>query len=135
MKTFHIFFHQEGVEEIQGNEKIAEVALMMVVIVTVSASITANETAMMTPEGAAEAQEEITEAEAKEAEANLIAKEEAVNHVSTETTDRQKVQAEAEGVVATISESREIIMLADEAMATASETGFDIPLPSHVYYG
>ena len=109
----------------------------MAVIVTVSASITANEMAMMTPEEAAEAQEEIIEAEvkAKEVEANLIAKEEAVNHVSTETTGRQKVQAEAEGVVATISESREIIMLADEVMATASETGFDIPLPLHVYYG
>ena len=108
---------------------------MMVVIVTVSASITANETAMMTPEEAAEVQEEIIEAVAKGVEANLIAKEEAVNHVSTEITDHQKDQAEAEGVEATISESREIITLADEVMATASETGFDIPLPLHVYYG
>lgn len=107
----------------------------MVVIVTVSASITANETAMMTPEEAAEVQEEIIEAVAKGVEANLIAKEEAVNHVSTEITDHQKDQAEAEGVEATISESREIITLADEVMATASETGFDIPLPLHVYYG
>ena len=103
----------------------------MVAIVTVAASITANETAMMTLGEVAEAQEEITEAEvkAKEVEANLIAKEEAVNHASTEITDHQKAQAEAEGVVATISESREIITLADEVMATASETGFDIPLP------
>ena len=110
---------------------------MMVVIVTVSASITANEMAMMTPEEAAEAQEEITEAEvkAKEVEANLIAREEAVNRASTEITDHQKDQEEAEGVGATISESREIITLADEVMATASETGFDIPLPLHVYYG
>ena len=104
---------------------------MMVAIVTVAASITANETAMMTLGEVAEAQEEITEAEgkAKEVEANLIAKEEAVNHASTEITDHQKAQAEAEGVVATISESREITTLADEVMATASETGFDIPLP------
>ena len=104
---------------------------MMVAIVTVAASITANETAMMTLGEVAEAQEEITEAEvkAKEVEANLIAKEEAVNHASTEITDHRKAQAEAEGVVATISESREIITLADEVMATASETGFDIPLP------
>lgn len=108
---------------------------MMVVIVTVSASITANEMVMMTLGEVAEAQEEITEAEVKEAEANLIAKEEAVNHVSTEITDHQKDQAEAEDVGATISESREIITLADEVMATASETGFDIPLPLHVYYG
>ena len=109
----------------------------MVAIVTVSASTTAEEMAMMTPEEAAEAREEIIEAEAKakEVEANLIAKEEAVNHVSTEITDHQKDQAEAEGVVATISESREITTLADEVMATASETGFDIPLPLHVNYG
>ena len=93
---------------------------MMVVIVTVSASITANETAMMTPEEAAEVQEEIIEAVAKGVEANLIAKEEAVNHVSTEITDHQKDQAEAEGVEATISESREIITLEDEVTITAS---------------
>lgn len=101
---------------------------MMAVIVTVSASITANEMAMMTPEEAAEAQEEIIEAEvkAKEVEANLIVKEEAVNHASIEITDHQKDQAEAEGVGATISESREIITLAVEVLQSATQTGFDI---------
>ena len=108
-------------EEIPDNAKIAEVDLMMVVIVTVSASITANETAEMTHEVEAEAQE-ITEAEvkAKEVEANPIAKEEAVNHVSTGITDHQKAQAEAEDVVATISESREMITHEDEVTITAS---------------
>ena len=94
---------------------------MMAVIVTVSASTTAKEMAMMTPEGAVEAQEETIEdvVKDKEREAILIVREEA-NHVSTETTDHQKAQAEAEDAVATISESREIITLEDEVTITAS---------------
>ena len=94
---------------------------MMAVIVTVSASTTAKETAMMTLEGAAEAQEEIIGGvvKGKEREEILIVREEA-NHVSTETTDHQKAQAEVEDAVATISESREIITLEDEVTITAS---------------
>tara|TARA_B100000003_G_scaffold198546_1_gene203580 strand:+ start:602 stop:931 length:330 start_codon:yes stop_codon:yes gene_type:complete len=109
------------VEEIPDNAKIAEGDLMMAVIVTVSASTTAKETAMMTLEGAAEAQEEITEAvvKGKEREAILIVREE-VSLDSTEITDHQKALAEAEDVVATISVSREIITLEDEVTITAS---------------
>ena len=59
-------------EETPDNAKIAEVDLMMVVIVTVSASITANETAMMTLGEVAEAQEEIIEAEVKAKERPLV---------------------------------------------------------------
>ena len=99
----------------------------MAAIVTVSASTTAKETAGMTLEAAAEAQE-ITEEEvkAKEAEENLIAKAEEENQGSIETIGLQKDQVEAEDAVATISVNRVTIILADELIFTASETGFDI---------
>ena len=87
----------------------------MAAIVTVSASTTAKETAGMTLEAAAEAQE-ITEGEvkAKEAEENLIAKAEGENQGSIETIGLQKDQVEAEDAVATISVNRATIIHADE---------------------
>ena len=87
----------------------------MAAIVTVSVSTTAKETAGMTLEAVAEAQE-ITEAEvkAKEAEENLIAKAEGENQGSTETIGLQKDQVEAEDAAVTISVNRATIIHADE---------------------
>ena len=87
----------------------------MAAIVTVSASTTAKETAGMTLEAAAEAQE-ITEGEAKAKEAveNLIAKAEGENQGSIETIGLQKDQVEAEDAAVTISVNRATIIHADE---------------------
>ena len=87
----------------------------MVAIVTVSVSTTVKETAGMTLEVAAEAQE-ITEVEvkAKEAGENLVAKAEEENHGSIETTGLQKGQVEAEDAAVTISVNRATIIHADE---------------------
>ena len=87
----------------------------MVAIVTVSASTTAKETAGMTLEAEAEAQE-ITEGEvkAKEAEENPIAKAEEENLDSIETTGLQKDQVEAVDAAATINANRATIIPVDE---------------------
>ena len=87
----------------------------MAAMVTVSVSSTVKETAEMTLEAVAEAQE-ITEAEvkAKEAEENLIAKVEGENQGSIETTGLQKDQVEAEDAAVTISVNRATIIHADE---------------------
>ena len=80
----------------------------MAAIVTVSVSTTAKETAGMTLEAVAEAQEEII------VEGILVAVEVQANPSSTGVRDLQKVQAEAEDAVATISVNRATIILADE---------------------
>ena len=87
----------------------------MAAIVTVSVSTTAKETAGMTLEAAAEAQE-ITggEVKAKEAEENPIAKAEEENQGSIETIGLQKDQVEAVDAVATISVNRVTIIHADD---------------------
>ena len=87
----------------------------MVVTAIERRSTTVEETAGMTLEVEAEAQE-IIEAEAKdrEVEANPIAKAEEVNLVSTETTGLQRGQVEAVDAAATTSVNRATIILADE---------------------
>ena len=96
-------------------EKTAEAVQTMVAIATVSVSTTAKETAGMTPEAAAEAQEIIeAEAKAKGAEENLIAKAEEENLDSIETIGLQKAQVEAEDAAVTTSVNRATIIHADE---------------------
>ena len=80
----------------------------MVAIVTVSVSTTAKETAGMTLEAAAEAQEEII------VEGILVAVEVQANPSSTGVRDLQKGQVEAVGAAVTISVNRETITRADE---------------------
>ena len=87
----------------------------MVAIVTVSVSTTVKETAGMTLEAEAEAQE-ITEGEvkAKEAEEIQIVKAVEANLDSIETIGLQKDQVEAEDAAVTISVNRATIIHADE---------------------
>ena len=72
MKIFHIFFLLEEVEEIHVREKIAEAGQTMGETAIVRRSITGKGTVMMILEEAAEAQEVITEGEAKRKVANLV---------------------------------------------------------------
>ena len=92
----------------------------MAAIVTVSVSTTAKETAGMTLEAVAETLEVETVV------VILVAVEVQANPSSTGVRGLQKDQVEAEDAVATISVNRVTIILADELIFTASETGFDI---------
>ena len=119
-KTSLTFYLQEEAVVILVKEKTVEADQTMAVIVTVSVSTTVKETAGMTLEAGAEAQEEII------VEGILVAVEVQANPSSTGVRDLQKDQVEAEDAVATISVNRATIIHADEWIITASETGFDI---------
>ena len=119
-----IFLTSDLLEEavvILDKERTAEADLMMVATAIGRRSTTGEEMAVMTPVVEAEAQETTeAEAKAKEAEENLIAKVEVVNHVSTETTDLQRGQVEAVDAAETISVNRVTIILTDELICAAS---------------
>jgi len=119
-----IFLTSDLLEEavvILDKERTVEADLMTVATVTGKGSTTEEEMAVMTPVVEVEDQETTeAEAKAKEAEENLIAKVEVANHVSIETTGRQKDLDVAVVAVGTISVNRVTIILADELICAAS---------------
>ena len=120
MKTSLTFCLQDEGAAILAKERIAGVDQMTAVTAIGRRSTTEEETVRMTPVVVAEAQEEIIEVE------GIPTEKEAASLVSTETTDLQRAQEEAVDAAATISANRVTIILADEYICTASETGFDI---------
>ena len=138
MKIFLTSALLEGAVVILDKERTVEADLMTVVIVTEKGSTTEEEMVVMTPVVEVETPEvetETPEAETETPEAEtveetvaeiLLAAEARANPSSTEVVALQKVQDVAVVAVGTISVNRVTIILADELIFTASETGFDI---------
>ena len=120
MKISLTFFLQEEAAVILVKEKTAEADQMMAAIVTVSVSTTEEETVGTTLEA------EVETPEVGTVVVILVGAEVQANPSSIEARGLQKDQVEAEDAVATISVNRVTIILADELIFTASETGFDI---------